>query len=164
MPHTMFAISSRDEGDFFQRRALLDLRHGGQHEQREVGGLVRIALDGETEQIQRCHASSAPRPAASIQKRSPKVFVTASPLMLSTEPLGTVYGSRNQSLAYTRPNSMSSSFASSVVPGLMSPKFVLPSSNAHQRVSGMPLKRTGAGMKLRVRYCGSNGGPAGAGR
>ena len=45
-PHHVRHLVARQR-DLFQRRAFLDFRHGGQHEQREVGGLVARSLDRE---------------------------------------------------------------------------------------------------------------------
>ena len=56
-----------------------------------------------------------------------------------------------QSLAYTRPNSINSSLARSVVSGLISPKFIRPSSNVHHRECGIPPKVAGAGTIDSVR-------------
>ena len=49
--------------------------------------------------LQRCQLSSSPEPAASIQNRSPNVFVTASPRTFASEPDASVNGITNQSLA-----------------------------------------------------------------
>src|ERR1035437_612937 len=65
-------------------------------------------------------------------------------------PAGSVYGMRNQSLAYTSANSMNRSFARSVVLASMSPKLVLRSSNDHHRVFGIPENETGVGIMVRT--------------
>ena len=63
---------------------------------------------------------------------------------------------------------MNRSFPRSVVLGVISPKFVLPSSNAHHLVLGMPWYDIGVGTNdSRVRSCGSGpvtaaGGGAGS--
>src|ERR1017187_1849396 len=98
--------------------------------------------------LQRCQLASAPRLAASNQRRSPNVLGTASPRMVATAPTGSVKGILDQSFAYTSANSMKSNFARSVVLASMSPKFVLLSSKDHQRVFGIPEKDTGVGMSV----------------
>ena len=47
--------------------------------------------------LQRCQASFGPWPAASIQKRSPNMLVTARPRTEAIDPAGTVNGTMNQS-------------------------------------------------------------------
>src|ERR1041385_2547622 len=66
--------------------------------------------------------------AGSIQNRSSKTFLTASPIISVRDPNGKSIGSKNQSLANTNPNSINKSLAMSVVSGSIFPKFVNPSS------------------------------------
>src|ERR1035437_1346090 len=99
--------------------------------------------------LQRCQSAPAPGSAPGIQKRSPKTFFTTNPRTAAMAPAGSVYGMRNQSLAYTSANSMNRSFARSVVLASMSPKLVLRSSNDHHRVFGIPENETGVGIMVR---------------
>src|SRR5215472_1909930 len=117
-----------------------------------VGSSTRLVSAGPpsstltVNMLQCCQAWSAALPAALIQNRSPNVFCTTKPLMLAMEPDGSVYGITNQSFEKTSANSRNNSLAKSVVLASMSPKFVARSSNAHQRVFGMPANETGTGI------------------
>ncbi len=107
------------------------------------------------------HASPTAVDDGSIQVRSPKTLVTARPSTWVTVPSANWIGARNQSLAYTSPNSMRRSLLRSVVSGWMSPKLVAASSKVHHLVCGMPSNWAFVGKKLRVTLRAGSGAPGG---
>src|SRR5215472_7615914 len=144
IPHTMSATSSRTSQTSSAGGPCCTFD--------TVGSSTRLVSAGPppstltVNMLQCCQAWSAALPAALIQNRSPKVFCTTNPLTVAMEPDGSVYGITNQSFEKTSANSRNSSLAKSVVLASMSPKFVLRSSKAHQRVFGMPANDTGTGI------------------
>ena len=85
------------------------------------------------------------------------------PWTRASVPTGRVHGTRNQSFAKTRANSISMSLPTSVVSAATWPKLVRRSSNAHQRVSGMPSKTTWVGTNVCTSRTGATTAAGGGG-
>ena len=108
-------------------------------------------------------SSATPWVTGSIHSRSSNTVLKAIPCTRARPPTGNVHGTTNQSLAKISANSISINLPTSVVSGATSPKLVRRSSNAHQRVFGIPSKTTWVGMNVWTLRVGATTGPTLAG-
>ena len=115
-PHIMLAISSRTSTTCSCAVLCCTLGVVGISTSRASGGVASFA--GGVLRLNRLQESKSALDGSrsgSIQVRSPNTFVSAMSLTSVTVPIGSVYGSTNQSFAYSSANSMSSSLPRSVV-------------------------------------------------
>src|SRR6266480_340613 len=98
-PHAMLATSSRTSNTSSTGGPSCDLARLGSSNNvvsaAAPAGALRTLM---VNMLHRLHSLSIPLPAASIQKRSPKTLLTASPCNFTNVPTGSVEGTTNQSL------------------------------------------------------------------